>query len=69
MGGRGEYSARESRSAAHVAGIKTTDGILDERPATRCALHKRISETFFKCYVDAMERLRSIVFVVALATN
>ena len=38
--------------------------ILDENPAAGYATQKRISQIFFKRYVDAMERLRSVVLAV-----
>jgi CRP-like cAMP-binding protein len=40
--------------------------ILDDNPAIGLAVQRRISEIFFKRYVDAMERLRSIVLAVPL---
>ncbi|MFZ0962147.1 MAG: cyclic nucleotide-binding domain-containing protein [Terriglobia bacterium] len=40
--------------------------ILDENPAAGYAFERRISQIFFKRYVEAMERLRSVVRVVAL---
>jgi CRP-like cAMP-binding protein len=38
--------------------------ILDENPAIGYALHRRISQIFFKRYVEAMERLRSILLTI-----
>ncbi|SPE28118.1 hypothetical protein SBA2_380025 [Acidobacteriia bacterium SbA2] len=38
--------------------------ILDENPAIGYAVQRRISQIFFKRYVDAMEKLRSIVLAV-----
>ncbi len=40
--------------------------LLDENPAIGYALQRRIAQIFFKRYVDAMERLRSIVMSVPL---
>jgi CRP-like cAMP-binding protein len=40
--------------------------ILDENPAIGYALQRRISQIFFKRYVYAMERLRSIVLTVPM---
>jgi CRP-like cAMP-binding protein len=38
--------------------------ILDENPATGYAVQRRISQIFFKRYVEAMERLRSILLTI-----
>lgn len=40
--------------------------ILDENPAIGYAVQRRISQVFFKRYVDAMERLRSVVLAVPM---
>jgi len=40
--------------------------ILDENPVAGYAIEKKISQIFFKRYVEAMERLRAVVQVVAL---
>jgi CRP-like cAMP-binding protein len=40
--------------------------ILDENPAIGYAVQRRISQILFKRYVDAMERLRSIVQAVPM---
>ena len=44
-------------------------GILDDNPAIGYALQRRISEIFFKRYVDAMERLRSTLLAVLMETT
>lgn len=41
-------------------------GILEENSATGYAIQKRVSQIFFKRYVDAMERLRSVALVVPI---
>ena len=38
--------------------------ILDENPAIGYALQRRISQTFFKRYMEAMERLRSVLLMI-----
>lgn len=38
--------------------------ILDENPATGYAVQRKISQIFFKRYVEAMERLRSILLTI-----
>jgi hypothetical protein len=40
--------------------------ILDENPVAGYAIERKISQIFFKRYVEAMERLRAVVQVVAL---
>jgi CRP-like cAMP-binding protein len=40
--------------------------ILDENHAAGYALQKRISQTFFKRYVEAMERLRTVLLTIPL---
>jgi len=40
--------------------------ILDENPAIGYAIQRRISQIFFKRYVDATERLRSIIQAVPM---
>ncbi|MGD0459483.1 MAG: cyclic nucleotide-binding domain-containing protein [Terriglobia bacterium] len=43
---------------------QTLRRILDENPVVGYAVQRRISQIFFKRYVDAMERLRSVVLAV-----
>ena len=43
--------------------------ILDENPAIGYAVQRRISQIFFKRYVDAMERLRSVVMAVPVGSK
>jgi len=40
--------------------------ILNENPAVGYSIQRRISQIFFKRYVDAMERLQSVVQVIPL---
>ena len=40
--------------------------ILDENPAIGYALQRRISQIFFKRYVEAMERLRSVLLTIPM---
>jgi len=40
--------------------------ILDQNPVAGYAIERKISQIFFKRYVDAMERLRAVVQAVAL---
>jgi CRP-like cAMP-binding protein len=40
--------------------------ILDENPAIGYAVQRRISQIFFKRYVEAMERLRSILLTIPM---
>jgi len=41
-------------------------GLLDENPVAGYAIERRISQIFFKRYVEAMERLRAVVQAVPL---
>jgi CRP-like cAMP-binding protein len=43
--------------------------ILDENPVVAYAIQKRVSQIFFKRYVDAMERLESIVQAMPLGRS
>jgi CRP-like cAMP-binding protein len=43
---------------------QTLRRILDENPAIGYTVQRRISQIFFKRYVDAMERLRSVAMAV-----
>ena len=40
--------------------------ILNENPAVGYTIQRRISQIFFKRYVDAMERLQSVVQAIPL---
>jgi CRP/FNR family cyclic AMP-dependent transcriptional regulator len=40
--------------------------ILDENPVAGYAIERRVSQIFFKRYVEAMEKLRAVVQVVSL---
>jgi signal-transduction protein with cAMP-binding, CBS, and nucleotidyltransferase domain len=41
-------------------------GVLENNPATGYAIQKRVSQIFFKRYVDAMDRLRSVALAVPI---
>ncbi len=43
--------------------------ILEENPVVGCAIQQRISQIFFKRYVETMERLQSVVQAMPIGRN